>query len=98
MDGVFPKEVMEAVENDSRIVKVLFYPEGFVANSYKYPCPRVRVVYTMDEILHRHGVVKNWLAAGLYKRTQETYDAKRSNGIGPNWTALSVKGGRLASG
>lgn len=78
-----PKEVWELF-NDTRVRTVLWYPEGFVANSYKYAAPGNRVVWNRN-------------ANGDITKHVQIYDRKRSNGWGPTFVALSEKGGRLKS-
>lgn len=67
-------------KRNKRIVRVVFYA-GFVANSYKWPCPRWG--FSLEK--------------GQRKLRAFSYDAKRPHGIGPDWVAFSEKGGRLAS-
>ena len=71
--------------HDERVHYVIHYPEGFVANSYKWPCPRTAKVLIRQP--EGHIVVR-----------EKHYDAKRPHGRGPTWVAFSYKNGRLASG
>ena len=50
--------------------RALVYPEGFVANAYRWPAPGLRVVVRR-------------LADGTIHHTTEPYDRKRSHGRGP---------------
>lgn len=62
-------------------VEVVRICYGFVANSYRWPCPRGAVEY------RRHDCSVGTI----------TYDAKRSHGRGPSLVGLSSRGGRLLS-
>ncbi len=40
--------IKEKFESDSRIVKIRHYKDGFVANSYRWPCPGKGIEYFRD--------------------------------------------------
>jgi len=81
-----PKAAKAAARNDSRIVEIAVYPDGWVTNKYGYRAPGRRVVFRRNGCNH-------WVQARV-----EPIDRKRSNGNGPTWVALSERGGTLASG
>lgn len=78
-----PSEVWELFK-DPRVRTVIWYPEGFVANNYKYPAPGKRTIWNRDQY-------------GEITKHVQTYDRKRTHGRGPTFVALSEKGGRLKS-
>jgi len=70
-------------EKDQRVARVYVYTDPFVPNSYRWPILGNRLV-ALKTI---RGV----------ETLEESYDRKRSNGIGPKWVAFSERGGRLYS-
>ena len=82
-----PKAAAKAAAKDKRITAVTVYADGFVPNSYRYPCPG------KCHRFERNPDTQRFRYAG-----STTYDRKRTHGVGPNWVGLSAKGGRLASG
>lgn len=66
----FPQYIQDIFASDERIVRIRTYPEGFVANAYKYRCDRLTVDYFRDGVKGQylydakrsHGRGPNWVA------------------------------------
>ena len=78
------RTVRGLMKRDPRIVTVRSYDSGWVANKYSWPAPGKAREWNLQE-------------DGTLKFHTISYDRKRPHGAGPNWTALSAAGGRLAS-
>lgn len=81
-----PTDAHRAALADDRIVSVTVYEDGWVANSYKWASVGRKTVF------HRRDFGDGW------NEVEETYDRRRSYGVGPIWVGFSERGGRLASG
>ena len=79
-----PKAAKSAARKDQRIVEIRAYPDGWVANNYKYAILGKRHTWVKK--------YKRWVYQGY-----ETIDRKKPYGRGPVWVGLSANGGRLAS-
>ena len=78
------RTVRGLIKRDSRIVTVRSYDSGWVAKKYGWPAPGKARQWDLQE-------------DGTLKFRTFGYDRKRTHGAGPNWTALSAAGGRLAT-
>lgn len=85
-DSNVPYDAILAAEKDDRITSIHVYPDGWVANSYRWPKMGRKLLFQRDH-------------NGKWQQVSEgKIDMKRANGTGPLWVAFSCKGGRLNSG
>ena len=73
-------DIKAIFDSDPRIVSVREYPEGFVANAYKWPAPRVAFEHYRDGVVERvlydakrsHGRGPSWVAKSAKGGTLKT--------------------------
>ena len=80
-----PDAAKKAARKDKRIVQIRVFPDGWLPNSYNWPAAGRRFIF------ERNGA-RQWRLARV-----EGIDRKRAHGEGPEWTAVSERGGTLAS-
>ena len=82
---VIPPAAKTAARKDQRIIEICAYPDGWVANAYKYSI-----------LGHKHTwrkVNARWTYMGY-----TMVDRKKPYANGPAWVCFSKNKGRLASG